>query len=183
MKSALIVVDMQNDFLPGGSLAVHDGFQVIPIINTLIEEFTAKGEPVVYTADHHPENHISFANQGGPWPVHCVAGSHGAELTKDLQVLGAIFAKGTEIDQDAYSGFEGQYKGQSLNTFLQENQIDRVLIVGLATDYCVAATAKDAYRYGYDVLIRRDAIRGVNVQPHDSEKILEELESLGCKIL
>ncbi|HYA37002.1 MAG TPA: nicotinamidase [Candidatus Methylomirabilis sp.] len=176
---ALIVVDVQNDFLPGGSLAVPEGDRVVPVLNRYVEIFAARALPVYATRDWHPTNHCSFAAQGGPWPPHCVAGSTGAAFAPGLKLPTqiTIISKATAIDQDAYSGFEGT----DLDARLKALGVRRVFVGGLATDYCVLNTVRDARRHGYDVYFLTDAIRAVNVKPDDGQRAEEEMRRLGAK--
>jgi nicotinamidase/pyrazinamidase len=174
---ALIVVDVQNDFCPGGALAVPDGDAVIDPINRL----AAASEFVVATRDWHPPNHGSFAEQGGPWPVHCVAGTPGAELRAgiDRSRVDAIVDKGQAPDREGYSGFEGT----ELERLLREHEVHAVDVAGLALDYCVKATALDARRAGLDVTVHRGATRAVEVQPGDGDRAVEELRAAGVEVL
>ncbi len=174
---ALIVVDVQNDFCPGGALAVSDGDAVVEPINRL-----ASGSSfVVATRDWHPADHGSFAEQGGPWPVHCVAGTAGAELHAgiDRDRLDAVVDKGQARDRQGYSGFEGT----ELERLLREHEVDAVDVAGLALDYCVKATALDARRAGFDVTVHRGATRAVEVQPGDGERAVDELRAAGVEVL
>lgn len=175
---ALVVVDVQNDFLPGGSLAVPEGDEVIPAFNRYIEIVQSKGLSIFATRDWHPAGHSSFKEAGGPWPPHCVVGTEGARFAPELRlpVSAVIISKGVSIDDDTYSGF--------LRTDLEEQLrsagIRRLLIGGLATDYCVLHTVKDALESGYAVLLLEDAIRAVNVHPRDGKKAVEEMTRLGA---
>jgi nicotinamidase/pyrazinamidase len=175
---ALIVVDFQNDFTPGGALAVPDGDEIAPRIN----ELAASGEfdLVVATRDWHPPDHGSFTEQGGIWPVHCVAGTPGAELHPALEAarVDVILDKGQDRDTEGYSAFQGT----RLAELLRERGIDEVVIVGLATDYCVKNTALDAVRAGLRVQVDPAAVRGVDVQPGDSERALDELREAGAGV-
>lgn len=175
---ALVIVDVQNDFLPGGSLAVQGGEKIIAPLNRYIEAAQAKGLPIFATRDWHPPSHCSFKEQGGIWPPHCVANSEGAQFSSELNSPRStpVISKGTELEKDAYSGFEGT----DLDERLRSAGISRVLIGGLATDYCVLNTVKDAIKQGYDVLLLQDAIEAVNVQPKDGEKAIDEMTSLGA---
>lgn len=178
---ALIVVDVQNDFLPGGSLAVPDGDAVVPVLNRYLERFVAHGLPVFATRDWHPPDHCSFQARGGPWPRHCVAGSRGAEFASALALPAAthIIAKAATADQDAYSGFEGT----DLDARLRALQVQRLFVGGLATDYCVLNTVRDGLQHGYAVLLLTDAIRAVNVQPHDGEAAVGEMRRRGARAI
>ncbi len=177
-RDAVIVVDVQNDFCPGGALAVPDGDQVIPPINALLRRTNCF---VVATRDWHPENHCSFKAQGGPWPVHCVTETWGAHFhpALDHSRMHLIVSKDTAPDQNTYSGFQGT----SLSEILRDRGVQRVVVGGLATDYCVKTTALDARREGFDVIVLEDAIRGVEVNPGDSDRALNEMRQGGCTIL
>lgn len=181
-NSALLVVDVQNDFCPGGALGVQDGDQIVPIINRLMPLF-----PQVYsTQDWHPVKHCSFMEQGGIWPPHCVQHTRGAEFHRDLhqQEINRFFYKAVEIEKDAYSGFEGSDENaNSLQAVLQEKKITRLYIAGLATDYCVKATAIDGLQNGYDVYVIVDAVEAVNVKSGDGEKALEEILKRGAHLI
>ena len=174
----LLVTDIQNDFLPGGSLAVAGGDEVVPILNRYIGEFVACGLPVYATRDWHPEGHCSFHAQGGPWPVHCVAGTHGAAFAATLSLPPGttLISKATRPDRDAYSSFEGT----DLDARLRAAGIRRIFIGGLATDYCVLNTVRDARRLGYEVFVLSDAIRAVEVQPGDGRRAEAEMANLGA---
>lgn len=176
---ALIIVDVQNDFLPGGSLAVPEGDAVVPVLNRYIAAFQSIHLPVYATRDWHPGNHCSFHEQSGPWPPHCVAGTPGAAFSTKLALPppAKIVSKATAPDKDAYSGFQGT----NLDSQLKRDGAQRLLIGGLATDYCVLNTVKDALSLGYTVLLLEDAIRAVNVQPDDGIRAIHEMKRLGAK--
>lgn len=178
---ALIVIDLQNDFLPGGSLAVAESDHVIPIINRYIDHFQQRQLPIFMTRDWHPPDHQSFITQGGPWPVHCVAGSKGAELSADLQIPTTvhIISSGTQVDQDGYSGFENP----TLKKQLDKLDVLRLFIGGLATDYCVFNTVNDALQLAYLVFLLADAIRAVNLQPEDGKNAKQEMQEKGATII
>jgi nicotinamidase/pyrazinamidase len=180
-ESALIIVDVQNDFCPGGSLAVPEGDQVVPPLNTLIRRFRQVRHPIFATRDWHPEGHASFVEQGGPWPPHCVQNTAGARFHPDLEVDEhvTIISKATAVEQDAYSGFDGTDLGEQL----KQQGVRKVFIGGLATDYCVKATAQDALQEGFDVYIVEDAVRGVDLRPGDSRRALDELTRAGARIV
>lgn len=175
---ALVIVDVQNDFLPGGSLAVQGGDKIIPPFNRYIEAAQEKGLPIFATRDWHPPKHCSFKERGGPWPPHCVVDTKGAEFSSELSLppSAVVISKGIEVEKDAYSGFEGT----DLDERLRSAGVNRVLIGGLATDYCVFNTVKDAVKHGYEVLLLQDAIAAVNVQSGDGEKAIAEMTSLGA---
>jgi nicotinamidase/pyrazinamidase len=174
---ALIVVDVQNDFCPGGALAVPDGDQVVEPVN----ELAARVPFVVATRDWHPPDHSSFKEQGGPWPVHCVRDSPGAQLHAGVQrdQIDAVVDKGQARDVEGYSGFEGT----QLERMLREHDVDTVHVAGLALDYCVKATALDASRAGWKVVLHRDATRAVDMEPGDGERAVEELRSAGVEVV
>jgi len=175
---ALIVADVQNDFLRGGSLAVPDGNAVVPVLNRYLAEFAARELPVYATRDWHPVNHCSFKAQGGPWPPHCVAESPGAQFAALLRFPSGTFviSKATQPDKDAYSGFEET----DLDAHLRARKIKRLFIGGLSTDYCVLNTVRDALRLGHEVYLLTDAIRAVNVKPDDGRKAEAEMLRLGA---
>jgi len=176
MAHALVVVDVQNDFLPpAGALAVAAGDEVIAPINELLG--SGVFDLVVATRDWHPPDHGSFAESGGPWPVHCVQGTEGAELhpALDRSQVDVVIDKGQDPGTEGYSGFEGT----ELAKVLREHEVDEVVVVGLATDYCVKNTALDALREGFRVTVDASAVRGVNVNEGDSERALEEVRAAG----
>lgn len=175
---ALIVIDIQNDFLSGGSLAVPEGDQVIPVLNGYIDQFSNRQLPVLVTRDWHPAKHCSFIRQGGPWPEHCIAGSKGAEFAVDLHlpVSAKIFSKATEAGQEDYSDFANPTFKEQLDNM----EASRLFIGGLATDYCVLNTVLDALNYHYQVLLLMDAIRAVNVRPQDGENAINEMIQKGA---
>jgi nicotinamidase/pyrazinamidase len=178
VSEALVIVDYQNDFNPGGALAVAGGDEIAGRINALAAD--DRFALVVATRDWHPPDHGSFAEQGGTWPVHCVAGSPGAELhpALDAERVDVIVDKGQDRDTEGYSGFQAT----GLESLLRERGIDRITVVGLATDYCVRHTALDALRDGFAVTVDSTAVRGVDVQPGDSARALDELREAGASI-
>ena len=175
---ALIAVDVQKDFLPGGSLPVPRGEEVVPAINRYIEAFLKGGHPVYATRDWHPPGHCSFKEQGGPWPPHCVAHSIGAQFAAALRLppSATVISKGTEPDEDSYSGFQGT----DLDQRLRSSGMKRLFIGGLATDYCVLNTVKDALKLGYQVRLLKDAVRAVNVAPDDGRRAEKEMVEKGA---
>lgn len=175
---ALIIADIQNDFLPGGSLPVTGGNEVIPILNQYIAGFYMYRLPIFATRDWHPENHCSFRQYGGDWPPHCIAGSEGAEFAFDLElpVYTNIISKATMQDKEAYSAFAGT----QLNALLQSFQVKRVFVGGFATEYCILNTVKDAIRYQYAAFILEDAVRAINQQPNDGRNAMAEMKQLGA---
>lgn len=174
-RTALLAVDVQGDFLPGGALGVRHGDAVVePLLRA-----ARKVDLVVATRDWHPAHHVSFAERGGPWPVHCLAGSDNAAVHADVdRVANVVVSKGTNSELDAYSGFDGT----PLAAILRAAGVTRVLVGGLATDYCVRATALDALREGFEVVVLRDAVRAVDVQPGDGERALAEVEAAGGRV-
>ena len=177
MGRALVVVDFQNDFTPpAGALAVPEGDEIAERINALAR--SGDYELVVATRDWHPPDHGSFAERGGIWPVHCVQGTDGARLHPELDAaaVDVIVDKGQDPGTDGYSGFDGT----NLEELLRERGIDQVTVVGLATDYCVKQTALEALREGFAVTVDTSAVRGVDVEPGDSERALEQIRAAGA---
>ncbi len=199
MKRALILVDIQNDFCPGGALPVTEGDRIIPVVNLLQDQF----ELIVATQDWHPAHHESFAaqHQGkNPgevielhgltqvlWPIHCVQGSEGAAFVKSLNVakVTKIFQKGTDQTIDSYSGFfdNGKRKATGLGDYLRQQGVSDVYIVGLATDYCVKFTALDANKLGFKTYLIEDACRGVNLSPYDAYNAVQDMKTAGITII
>lgn len=197
--NALILVDIQNDFLPGGALPAADGNQILPIVNRLLPAF----EMVVATKDWHPPNHGSFAAShpgkkagdvidlnGLPqtlWPAHCVQDTPGAAFGPGFDTLRIrqVFRKGTDPGIDSYSGFfdNGHRKATGLGDFLKARQVEEVFIAGLTTDYCVKFTALDAIKLGFKTRVVEDACRGVNLQPDDVTKAIEEMKKAGVVVV
>ena len=177
----LLVTDIQNDFLPGGTLAVAGGDEVVPVLNLYIDAFQGQGLPVYATRDWHPLRHCSFHAQGGPWPVHCVAGTHGADFSSLLKLPPdtTVISKATSRDREAYSSFQGT----DLDSRLRAAGIRRLFIGGLTTDYCVLNTVRDARRLGYDVFVLADAIRAVDVRSDDGQRAEAEMASLGAQFI
>jgi len=175
---ALILVDVQLDFLPGGSLAVPHGDEVVPALNRYLAVFRGLTLPVVATRDWHPADHCSFHARGGPWPPHCVAGTNGARFAPllDIPCEARIVSKATTVDKDAYSGFEGT----DLDEWLRRAGVGRVFVGGLATDYCVLNTVRDALHLGYATFLLADAIRAVNVSEGDGARAIAEMRRLGA---
>ena len=177
---ALLVVDVQRDFLPGGPLGVPGGDEVIQPINRVVSLFEHAGLPIFYSRDWHPANHISFKARGGPWPRHCVANTEGAAFALTLRVppCATIVSKATNADRDAYSAFQET----TLASQLRAAGVRRVFVGGLATDYTVKATVLDAKREGFDVKVLSDAIRAVDVQPGDGQRALQEMQQSGAQL-
>jgi nicotinamidase/pyrazinamidase len=187
-STALIVVDVQNDFAdPAGSLVVPGGAEVVPFINEQIEAVLAAGGHVVYSQDWHPPSTPHFEKDGGIWPVHCVAGTWGAEFHPDLTVKGPVIRKGTE-GEDGYSAFSvrhpvsGHTRSTELERLLDEANVSSVFVVGLATDYCVHATVKDARSRGLQTTVLTAGVRAVEIAEGDGERALAELEAEGATI-
>jgi nicotinamidase/pyrazinamidase len=189
-RTALVVVDMQNDFAdPSGGLAVAGGEAIVDAVNSAIAEATAAGSTVVATQDWHPPSTPHFAKDGGPWPVHCVAGTWGAELHPRLQLPPSAprVRKGAN-GEDGYSGFtmrdpvSGQEAATELEPILRRAGVERVVVCGLATDYCVRATALDAARLGFDVTLRRDAIASVDLSQGDGDRAIGEMMAAGVRV-
>jgi nicotinamidase/pyrazinamidase len=173
---ALIIIDVQNDFCPGGQLAVSEGDKVVPVINSLIPKFVS----IFTTQDWHPANHFSFKTHGGAWPPHCIANTEGAQLHPDLRAESAThILKGTVISLEAYSAFQGT----SFKRNLKKAGIKRLFITGLATDYCVRATTLDALEDGFEVFVVSDSVRGVEISMGDSKKALAEMKKAGAIII
>jgi nicotinamidase/pyrazinamidase len=179
-KRALLVVDVQNDFCPGGALAVTEGDEVVAPLNRLIAEFLARGDYVFKSRDWHPAQTKHFTDYGGTWPVHCVQGTRGAlfheALMEDPRI--EIISKGMG-DEDSYSAFDGT----GLAARLRERGVAEVWVGGLATDYCVKNTALDALREGFQVKAVAEAMRPVEVQPGDGQRAIEEMQRAGAEIV
>ena len=178
---ALIVVDVQRDFCPGGALPVRDGDKIVRPLNRVTEAFEKEDLPIVLTRDWHPRNHISFKSHGGKWPPHCVKNTAGAEFHPELYIpRGAVvISKATEPRKEAYSGFQGT----NLASILRAKDVKEVLIGGLATDYCVLNTALDAVENGYRATVISDCVKGVNVKRTDSATAYRRMSSRGVKTI
>jgi len=175
---ALLVVDVQNDFLPGGSLAVPDGDAVVGPLNRAIAAFRAAALPIFASRDHHPPDHCSFRSHGGEWPVHCVAGSRGATFAYDLHLPAetVVISKATTAGRDAYSAFDGT----DLAARIRAAGVVRLFVGGLATDYCVKATVLDALTAGLGVVLLTDGIRAVELRPGDGTRAIEAMRRAGA---
>ena len=185
-RDALILVDVQNDFCPGGALAVENGDAVVPVLNRYIERFADQRLPIFATRDWHPVKTTHFKAYGGVWPVHCVQGTHGAEFHPDLKLTPeiTIVSAGTGADEDGYSGFLGRdSSGRSLAALLRDCGVDRLFVGGLATDYCVKHTVLDGIQEGFRVMLIGDAVRGVNLNPGDSERAIQEMSAAGAIVV
>ncbi|HEY6331868.1 MAG TPA: bifunctional nicotinamidase/pyrazinamidase [Blastocatellia bacterium] len=181
-NSALILVDIQNDFCPGGSLAVPEGDDVVPVVNRLMPLFGY----VVATQDWHPADHISFKQRGGEWPPHCVQGTAGAELHPDLDKsrIDLLAKKGASSDKDVFNGLDARGPdGASVIEALTERGVSTIYVAGLATDYCVRATVLGGLDLGLSVDVITDAIRAVNVNPDDGAKAIEEMAARGARLV
>ncbi|MEM2922641.1 MAG: nicotinamidase [Candidatus Bathyarchaeia archaeon] len=177
-SAALIIVDVQKDFCPGGALPVPDGDAVVPILNEYILRFKKAEAPVFATRDWHPPNHMSFRPYGGPWPTHCVQGTDGAEFHSGLRLPKdvIVISKGTTGENEGYSGFEGT----DLEFRLRAVGVKTLFIGGLATDYCVRATALDALSRGFKVALLVDAVRGIDSK--NSQKAIDEILRRGGQV-
>ncbi|HGN1707154.1 TPA: bifunctional nicotinamidase/pyrazinamidase [Providencia rettgeri] len=201
MKTALLLVDLQNDFCTGGALAVNESELVIDIANKAIEICQKKQIDIIASQDWHPANHLSFAANSGTqvgdigelnglaqvwWPIHCVQGEHGAQFHPNLnqQAISEVFTKGENPQVDSYSAFfdNDKISQTRLHAWLQAQQISHLIIMGIATDYCVKFTVLDALKLGYCVDVLTDGCRGVNLAPEDSQKALQEMKEQGAKL-
>jgi nicotinamidase/pyrazinamidase len=183
--SALVIVDVQNDFCPGGSLGVAGGDEVVPVLNEHARAFAEAGRPVIATRDWHPERTTHFKEFGGAWPAHCVQGTDGAAFHPDLRLPdGAIVvSKGMGEHEDSYSGFDAVHRdGRSLAQVLFEAGARRVYVGGLATDYCVKHTVLDARKRGLEVVVLRDAVRAVDLRTGDGDRALDEMTAAGATV-
>ncbi|MDP8974967.1 MAG: isochorismatase family protein [Actinomycetota bacterium] len=187
-RTALVVVDVQNDFAdPSGALPVPGGQEVVPVVNEEIERAGRSGSLVVYTQDWHPPSTPHFSTEGGLWPVHCVQGTWGAELHPDLDVVGQVIQKGTG-GEDGYSGFSvrdptsGDERDTALESILRRASVERVVVAGLAADVCVKDTALDAARRGFRTTVLRNASRPVELEPGDAARAEEELRAAGVEV-
>jgi nicotinamidase/pyrazinamidase len=176
--TALLIIDFQNDFVPGGALPVPDGDEIAPRVAELVD--SGEFDLIVATRDWHPPDHGSFEEQGGPWPPHCVQGTEGAAFYPgfDSSKIDHVVEVGTRPQDEGYSGFEES----DLEEYLRRHEVEAVTVVGLATDYCVRATALDALKLGLEVGVERAGVRGIDVEPGDSERALEELRAAGAEI-
>ena len=186
---ALVVVDVQNDFAdPAGSLSVQGGADIIPFVNAEIDRALVSGAAIAYTQDWHPGHTPHFAQDGGIWPVHCVAETWGARLHPNLRIEGPVVRKGTH-GEDGYSGFSmrnprgGASLPTELDATLSKGGAKRVVVCGLATDYCLKATALDAVRLGYETAVLLEGIRAVNLEPGDGERAIDEMKAAGVRLV
>lgn len=184
LKKALLIVDIQNDFCPGGALGVPQGDKIIPRINQYIKIFHAKKLPILASRDWHPPQTKHFESFGGIWPVHCIQNTKGSEFHPKLKLPkeAILLYKGMDPQKDSYSVFQAEDKnGMSFLNLLKILGIKELYIGGLATDYCVRHSSKDALRQGFKVKVLMDAVKGVNLSPDDSEKAIKEITGLGAK--
>ena len=184
LKKALLVVDVQNDFCPGGTLGIHGGHKIIPILNECIKFFEQEHLPIIVTRDWHPKVTKHFEQFGGVWPEHCVEGSPGAMFHPDLELPkeALVMSKGMDPEKDSYSAFHAiDSSGMALANLLKIFGVAEIYIGGLATDYCVKYSALDALKDGLEAFILTDAIAGVNLQPEDSSLAMQEMVNLGAK--
>jgi len=184
LKKALLVVDIQNDFCPGGALGISAGDKIIPVINKYIEIFSKNKLAIFFSRDWHPKKTVHFKKFGGTWPVHCVENTQGASFHPKLKIPkeAIILSKGIDPQEDSYSAFEARDAcGQSLGNLLKIFGVEEIYIAGLATDYCVKYSALDALKNGFKVKVLKDAIKGVNIKPADSQEALDEITGVGAK--
>ncbi len=183
-KDALLIVDVQNDFCPGGALAVTDGDRVVPALNRYIERFQKSRLPIFATRDWHPEKTRHFKAYGGLWPPHCIQGTKGAEFRADLRLPpnAVVVSAGMAADEEGYSGFDGRdEKGTALAELLRAQGVGRLFVGGLATDYCVKHTVLDGLKQGFRVVLLEDATRAVNLLPGDGEGAIEAMVQAGAE--
>jgi nicotinamidase/pyrazinamidase len=181
---ALLLVDVQNDFCPGGALPVPEGDRVIPVLNRMVEQFERRGHPVYASRDWHPAETTHFRAHGGPWPPHCVAESSGAQFHPKLRLPSdaIVISKGQNRNDDGYSAFEGVTEdGRALADDLRKRGISELYVGGLATDYCVRATVLDARRAGFDVTVLTDGIAGI--APEDTSRALDDMQQAGASLV
>jgi len=177
-EDALVIIDVQYDFLPGGNLAVLESEKIIPVLNRYIALFNSDSRPIFATRDWHPPDHCSFVEQGGPWPPHCIAGTPGAAFSLELLLPDGVpvISKAMTPEKEAYSDFEDT----DFDEQLRRLGVKRLYVGGLATEYCVRSTVLDGLRLGYEVFLLIDAIRPVDVQPGDGDRAIEEMKGHGA---
>jgi nicotinamidase/pyrazinamidase len=183
-SDALVIIDVQNDFCPGGALPVANGDRVVPVLNEYIKKFAQEKLAIFATRDWHPEKTSHFKAFGGLWPPHCIQGTKGAEFRPDLALPQetVVVSGGTAPDEEGYSGFDGKdQKGVGLADLLRAFGVERIFVGGLATDYCVKHTVLDGLKNGFKVVLLEDAVRGVNLKPDDSARAIEEMLRAGAQ--
>jgi nicotinamidase/pyrazinamidase len=181
---ALLLVDVQNDFCPGGALPVPEGDLVVPVLNEYLKRFERAGEPVFASRDWHPKKTRHFKQQGGPWPPHCVAETSGAAFHPQLKLpkTASVMTKGTDPTDDGYSAFEAvDEAGRGLQDALKAAGVSRLFVGGLATEYCVRASVLDGLKHGLDVVVLLDAVRGIDVKQGDAARALDEMIRAGAR--
>lgn len=178
-QDALLIVDVQNDFVNGGALAVDGAEEIIPVLNSYIEIFTKHSLPIFLSRDWHPSDHCSFLEYGGEWPPHCVAGTHGADFATDLILPGnaQVISKATSVDREEYSDFDAP----DMQIALESKGVKRLFIGGLATEFCVFYTVRDALKYGYQTFVLADGVRAINLSVDDGARAMAEMLSLGAE--
>jgi nicotinamidase/pyrazinamidase len=179
-KDALLIIDLQRDFMPGGRLAVEGADRIVPLLSRHAKRAARSGVPIFLTRDWHPRRHGSFAERGGPWPQHCVAGTTGAEFAGGFEIpMGSVvISKGSHPDRDAYSAFEGT----ELDERLRALGVERLFVGGIATDHCVLHTVRDALSRGYRVTVLADAIRAIDARPGDGARALGDMIERGARL-
>jgi nicotinamidase/pyrazinamidase len=185
-RDALVIVDIQNDFCPGGALGVPGGDQVVPVLNRYAERFAARGAPVFASRDWHPTETTHFKPYGGVWPPHCVQGTPGADFHPDVALPAGteIVSKGMDPRADAYSCFQAESTdGMPFAAVLSERGVSRLFIGGLATDYCVRATVIDGVQAGFEMVVLADAVAAVDLAPGDGAKALDEMRAAGAQLI
>ncbi len=185
-QKALLIVDVQNDFCPDVALAVPRGDEVVPVLNQYIEHFQKTGAPIFASRDWHPSKTAHFHDYGGLWPVHCVQNTPGAQFHPQLKLpkTAVILSKGMDVNKDSYSAFQGiDDSGKDFHALLTKNDIREIFVGGLATDYCLRASVSDALKFGFEVNLLADAIKGVDVNQGDSRKAVEEMIESGVKTM
>jgi nicotinamidase/pyrazinamidase len=183
-KKALLIVDVQNDFCPGGALAVPEGDKIVPVLNKYMIIFSRKKWPIFASRDWHPKESKHFKKFGGPWPEHCIRNTRGARLHPNLRLPKEtiLLSKGMDPDKDSYSAFQAvDAKGTDFFELLKNSGIKELFVGGLATDYCVKSSVLDALKFGFKVRLLIDAIRGVNIKPEDSEQAIGEMVRGGAE--
>lgn len=182
--AALLIVDVQNDFCPGGALAVPEGDRIVPVLNDYAERFARQSRPVYASRDWHPQKTRHFKTEGGPWPSHCVQNTAGAAFHPALELPESteVVTKGTDPDDHGYSAFEAaDAAGRPLGDALEQKGVHHLYVGGLATDYCVKASVLDGLKRGLDVVLLLDAIKGIDVQPGDMARSLDQMIRAGAR--